>query len=110
MSDYVMMDLGYSRTPTSARYRTEMPDGSFWDVPVQVIADSRDSNYADEKEDTVGFIKDGSLDKSEISDWASNNMNWDEVNKYAVRVDLPAVKVDFQEGWTNGSHKIVGKL
>ena len=44
-----MKDLGYPRTPTDAKLRVEMPDNTLWDVPVQLIADSRDEHYADEK-------------------------------------------------------------
>jgi hypothetical protein len=107
---YKMKDLGYVRTPTAARYRVEMPDGSFWQVPVQAIADSRDEHYADEQEDTIGFIHANSISKHEITDWAANNMNWSEVAEFAVRMDRPETKVDFEEGWANGNKKIVGAL
>lgn len=105
-----MKDLGYERTPAEANLRVEMPDGSLWDVPVQLIADSRDENYADDKEDTIGFIRAGQLDKYEITDWAENNMNWDEVEKSAVPVPQKARVIDFQDGWCNGKKKIVGKI
>lgn len=107
---YEMKDLGYPRTPTTAMYRVEMEDGSNWDVPVQAIADSRDENYADDREDTVGSIRNGDLIDSEISDWAGNNMNWEDVEAYAVKVDLPTRKINFQEGWCNGEKKIKGEI
>jgi len=56
---YTMKDLGYTRTPTDAMYQVEMPDGSLWQVPVQVIADSRDENYVEDQEDTIGYIRTG---------------------------------------------------
>jgi hypothetical protein len=107
---YAMKDLGYQRTPTKAIFRVEMPDGSKWDVPVQAIVDSRDEHYSDEQEDTIGFIRAGSPDKYKISDWAGNNMNWDEVMPYAVKASIPPVPVDYQEGWCNGEKEIVGAL
>ena len=105
-----MKDLGYKRTPTDAKLRVEMSDGSLWDVPVQVIADDRDDNYKNDKEDTIGFIRDGTLDAYEIEDWAANNMNWSDVQRYAVKTGAQPKKVDFQDGWINGEKRIVGKL
>lgn len=107
---YKMKDLGYQRTPTDALYRVEMPDGSKWDIPVQCIADSRDENYSEDKEDTIGSIRDGGLDNSDICDWAENNMNWDDVKAYAVQVPSRPRKVDFQQGWCNGAKEIIGAI
>lgn len=107
---YTMKDLGYKRTPTSAVYRVEMDDGSKWDVPVQVIADSRDENYREDEEDTVGFIRAGSLSAAEIQDWAGNNMNWSDVAEYATRAVVPPKKVDWEDGWANGEKEIVGEI
>jgi hypothetical protein len=107
---YTMKDLGYTRTPTDAMYQVEMPDGSLWQVPVQVIADSRDENYVEDQEDTIGYIRTCSLSEFEITDWAGNNMNWSDVKQYAVEVPRPKRKVDWEEGWVNGEKEIVGKL
>ena len=106
---YQMKDLGYPRTPTSAIVRITM-EHECWDVPAQIIADSRDANYADEKEDTIGFIRDGSLDRGAINDWGSNNMNWDDVEEYATQCESERPVQDLQEGWVNGDWNIVGKL
>lgn len=107
---YAMKDLGYPRAQTTAIFRVEMPDGSKWDVPAQAIADSRDANYADEHEDTIGFIRERSLDAFEIPDWAGNNMDWKDVEKYADKAVIPPIPVDYQEGWCNGEKEIVGEL
>lgn len=106
---YKIKKLGYERTPTSGQMRVEMPDGSQWDVPLQVIADSRDEYYRDEAEDTIGFIRAGQLETYDLKDWAANNMNWDEVREYAI--PLPASenqKPNYQEGWVNGKKEIIG--
>jgi len=107
---YKMKDLGYVRTPTDAKLRVEMPDSSRWDIPVQIIADSRDEYYSSEEEDTIGFIRAGGLDNYKITDWAANNMNWDEVREYATQVPGNVKAVDFQEGWVNGEKEIVSVL
>lgn len=111
MKHYEMKDLGYPRIPTPATYVVTMPDGTKWSVPVQVIADSRDTHYADEQEDTIGFIRAGGLSRFEIQDWAGNNMNWSDVKDYATEVPRPfGLKVDFEEGWSNGEKEIRGDV
>ncbi len=80
------------------------------DVPVQAIADDRDDNYRDEEEDTIGFIREGSLDNYEITDWAANNMNWDEVQEFAVQVHSKTKPNNYQEGWMNGEKEIIGNI
>ncbi len=106
-----MKDLGYKRTPTDAMFRVEMGDLSKWDVPVQVIADSRDEFYLEDEEDTIGSIRAGSLSDSEINDWAGNEMNWSDVREYAIPVPVTQQKkINWQEGWTNGEKEIVGAL
>ena len=105
-----MTDIGYPRKPTSAMIRVEM-DNDVWDVPAQLVADSRDAHYSTEKEDTIGFIRDGSLDAGALHDWASNNMDWNDVEDYAVQIPVLANSFrDRQEGWVNGKHTIIGNL
>lgn len=92
--------------------RVEMPDGSKWDVPCEVIARKRTEYYAG-----VDGFKEGSreweeefkrsMDDYELEDWASNNMNWEDVQSIARKVaDLPPPEVDYQEGWVNGDNRI----
>ncbi len=110
MKPYAMKDLGYTRTPTKAKFRVEMPDGSIWEVPVQIIADSRDEYYSSDQEDTIGSIRAGDLTNYEITDWAGNNMNWEDVSGFAIEVPRKTKAVDWNEGWSNGEKKIIGTL
>lgn len=88
--------------------RVTMPDGSQWDVPARLIADSRaryyaandpDTTYQEEYDYTIN-------DAYEIEDWAANNMNWSDVAEHAVKAEDPE-DVDYQEGWVNGDKRIV---
>ena len=106
---YQMKDLGYTQTPTAAWMQVTMPDGSAWKVPLQIIADSRDEHYREDQEDTIGFIRDGSLTDYEIYDWAAGNMDWTDVEDFAVK-EVPAGKVDYQGGGINGSKRIIGNI
>ena len=90
----------------------EMPDGSKWGVPVEVIARSRAAHYAHEfggdversmAEDTMPLFE---SDDYEIEDWAANNMNWSDVEAQAKKLqDAPAP--DFQEAWVNGEKAVI---
>ena len=92
--------------------RVTMPDGSKWDVPVYVIAKNRAEWYAHEfggdverslAEDTLPLFE---ADAFEIEDWASNNMNWSDVEVYAHKAK-PGPEVDYDEGWMNGDKDVV---
>lgn len=96
----------------TAIYRTTMPDGSLWDIPVIIIARNRAENYAHEfggdvdrslLEDTAPLFE---SDDFEIEDWAQNNMNWSDV-KYHATVFKDAPPTDYGEGWVNGEHSVV---
>jgi len=93
MKPYVMKDLGYPRTPTSAEMIVSMTNGSNWSIPVQIIADSRDSQYTRDKEDTVKLCKDNG-DTHVLLDWVSNDMNWEDVKDYAK--ELTADPYDYR--------------
>lgn len=95
----------------SKQMQVEMPDGSIWAVPVDVIARNRAEYYKGEfdgdvirslAEDTMPLFND---DDYSIEDWAANNMNWDDVKSVAVMVS--AGECDYQEGWVNGDKNIV---
>ncbi len=90
------------------KYMTvEMPDGSKWGVPVEIIARHRAKNYADEfgddverslAEDTIPLFESSDY---EIEDWAVNNMNWEDFDGHQVKLE-DAPPPDFQEAWLSG--------
>lgn len=106
---YQMKDLGYKRTPTTAVLRVRFSNDEVWDVPAQVIVDSRDENYADEEEDTAGSIAIGGLSNYEIADWASNNMNWCDLAPYATKVIQPPKAFDYEGDWCNADKTVQPK-
>lgn len=88
----------------------EMPDDSIWHVPVGVIALDWAKNHASEYDGMNEAIAEASKlfkeSKREIIDWASNNMDWDDVEIYADQVGDPEPP-DYQDGWVNGKKLIV---
>jgi hypothetical protein len=104
---YTMKDLGYPRTASERKLRLTFSNGEVWEVPVQVVADSRDAAYADEQEDTLGFIEEGTLDAFTLVDWANNNMNWRDLAPYAERVPRRAVPFDHEADWGQASKEVV---
>ena len=70
----------------------ELPDGSLWGVPVELIANNRAAHYAHEfdgdlmrslAEDTIPLFNSSDFD---VTDWASNNMNWCDFNRRVVKL------------------------
>lgn len=96
--------------------RVEMPDGSEWDVPAEIIADNRASYYASlgglkppteawdkvYKEDFEDTLQDDDL----LLEWAANQMDWLEVEEHAIKVSEPT-GADYQESWVNGRNRII---
>ena len=95
-SHYQQKKLGYKRTPTKAVLIVQFQNGEKWSVPAQIVADSRDENYKDEKEDTIGFIKAGTLEEFDLEDWAANNMNWEDVSPYAMKIEEASEPFDYR--------------
>jgi len=91
--------------------RVTMPDGSQWDVPVEIIARNRAEHYVDRfngdidlaMKDTREFFDSHNY---EVSDWGANNMDWKDVKPYAKMVTSPD-EVDYEEGWVNGDCDVV---
>ncbi len=91
------------------KYMTiEMPDGSKWGVPVEMIARSRAKHYAHEFNgdierslafDTIPLFE---SDSDEISDWAVNNMNWSDFDGYQAKL-AESPPIDFDEVWLSGT-------
>ena len=97
--------------------RVTMGDGSKWDIPARLIAEDRARYYTKRdtgKESGIEFdkafeelIADALEDTYEIIDWASNNMNWSDVEDVAENASV--MEVDFQEGWVNGEKEVIEK-
>lgn len=87
--------------------RVDMPDTSVWQVPASIIAENRAIYMTKKfpKEGDFQYFYNESMDDDLLIDWASNNMNWDEVDRVAELYQEP--NVDFQEGWVNGNKEIV---
>lgn len=88
-------------------YVVEMPDGSQWGVPVDIIARSRAEYHAGlYGGDCERSLKEGTLPLFAeypymIEDWATNNMDWEDVASYAFNI-RKAPPIDFDAGWYCG--------
>lgn len=94
-------------------YIVTMSDGSVWAIPIEVIAKhkaksdfERSVQDYEDYEECLSDVK-SLFDNNpyEVCDWASNNMNWDEVQSYAKMIKSPDPS-DYQEDWVNGEWKI----
>ena len=102
--NYEQKDLGYPRTKTHLVLAVEFSNGEVWEVPAQVVVDSRDEHYKEDKEDT-GAWSDSNLD-AELTDWASNNMNWSDLAPYAEKTESPP-PLNYEDDWCNTEKYLV---
>lgn len=92
---------------TDGVIHVKMPDNTWWEIPVTIIAMNRARNYIHEfagnivrslEEDTIPLFNE---DSYEIVDWAMNNMRWSELAPFAklIRRD----EIDYDEAWPSGA-------
>jgi hypothetical protein len=84
-----------------------MPDGSRWAVPASVVSEDAIAYYREKDDFTESEAEMWRTDEDEIADWGRNNMNWEDVEKHAVRLPDEPKPVDYQEGWVNSEWKFV---
>lgn len=109
------MNLNNEAPKTRKLLSVEMPDGSKWGVPVDMIARHRAMHYAHKfggdverslTEDTMPIFK---SDDYFIEDWAENNMNWSDFEGHQFKLS-DEEPPDFQDAWVNGNKKVVEVL
>lgn len=89
-------------------YRFECSNGDVYEIPLDEIIDSK-AAYAFERKwfgdmymiNVIReIIKEFNTDPWLIEEWATNNMNWDEVKSNA-RLVKSENKIDMQDEWCN---------
>ena len=68
----------------SAKYYSGLDDGSTFEEELEIILE----------------------DDDELLDWASGNMNWEDVEKHARCIARPDLECDYQDGWVNGNKTV----
>ena len=93
----------------------EMSDGTQWAIPAMVIVKDRAEYYAKEdvkwgcgeydeiyKEEIIEAMS----DEYEITDWAANNMDWEDVWRHAIRLKTSPPEVNYHKEWTNAPKSV----
>ena len=88
-----------------------MPDAT-WAVPVMVIAKHRAAYYAHEFggdiEKSLAEDTEPLFERSyEVTDWASNNMDWTDVEPHAVKLKPAIETIDYKREWISAPMKVV---
>lgn len=85
-----------------------MPDGSIWQIPASFIADQRAQYYAAQEGPQVyeEEFNHALRDDDEITDWAANNMNWEDVQAQASRIAEPSPP-DYAAEWLEAELEVV---
>lgn len=103
--------------------RVTMENGEVWDIDLTHIAINRAKYYAghdnpDETADkyhsewqqTYNEEFNFTMANEDFAiDWASNNMNWEDVEPYAKKISIESKDFDYQAGWIKGDIKVISK-
>lgn len=76
-----------------------MKDQSVWAVPLEIIKKQVMEDYGEESK---------SMSEAQLEEWAKDNMNWDDVRKFARKVSNPPMLTqdDFQDAWANSNWEV----
>ena len=80
------------------------PEGDEWAIGVQHIITHRANVYGGTDESFQKTVNLFESDDFEIEDWAVNNMNWSDVESYAVKVK--ECKLDMDTAWAEGEFRV----
>ena len=88
----------------------EMSDKTQWAIPARLIAINRAQYYAaldaergdGEYEDVFATEVEYAMSINyEITDWAANNMNWEDVCSHAIQLKMPPPGISYHKDWAN---------
>lgn len=81
-------------------------NGRRFRIPAEVIAKHRANYYANREEDTefADELEYGLSDEYVLIDWASNNMNWDDVKDEATEIEPD--ECEKRDEWTNAEKEV----
>jgi hypothetical protein len=96
----------------------KFPNGEVWRIPAQVVVESR-AEYFSELDYKRGHSADKELafqaelkfalrHDDELLDYLQNNMDWNDVQMHAVRVDTPPVAYDYATEFDLATFKVKG--
>lgn len=93
--------------------KVRFSNGDLFAVPARVIAENRANYYAEldgyelNSNEWEAEVLTALNDEYEIEDWAGNNMNWDELSPYAVKINIE--EFDYDEEWPDADIELIDK-
>ena len=85
--------------------KVRFANGDLFAIPARIIAEDRATYYADldgyevNSNEWEAEIITALNDEFEIEDWAGNEMNWDQLEPYAVKINTG--EFDYEDGWSD---------
>ena len=85
----------------------EMSDKTQWAIPAILIAKNRAKHYKHEHENAYAEeVEYAMSDEYEITDWAANNMDWEDVWRHAIRLKTSPPEVNYHKDWINAPKSV----
>jgi hypothetical protein len=93
-----------------------MPDNTRWSIPAHVVAHSRAAYYAAADQARAGADYDlmyhveyqyAMRNDYELTDWASNSMDWADVQEEAVLVSMDEAAVPYARAWSSADKQVI---
>jgi hypothetical protein len=85
--------------------------GITYEIPAVIIAESRANYYAcivdgydSDSQEYLDEVNHALNDEFELFDWIENNMNWNDLKPYAIKIKEDSI--DLENEWDSGNHEI----
>ena len=91
--------------------KVRFANGDLFAIPARIIAENRANYYADldgydlNSNEWEAEIITALRDDLEIEDWAGNEMNWNELEPYAIKID--SGEFDYEDGWPDADMELM---
>lgn len=91
--------------------RVRFSNGDLFAVPARIVAENRANYYADidgydlQSNEWEAEVLLALNDEMEIEDWAGSNMNWSELEPYAIQMDTG--EFDYEDEWTDADIELL---
>jgi len=90
--------------------KVRFANGDLFAVPARIIAENRANYYANidgydlNSNEWEAEVITALRDDLEIEDWAGNEMDWVELEPYAVKIDTG--EFDYEDGWSDADMEL----
>lgn len=93
--------------PYAGKLQCEMEDGSWWEIPLNVVVDHvARLQHVENVEDLRKQIMQITTDEEALIKWAEDYVNWSDLRPFAVQIK-PPIEPDYEDVWPRAMKRVL---